>query len=88
MKYYAVSNPKGFANTARVYVFANKSLRDDYVSNNDSARAISRSEIKDWVDAPKPFSGKSRGILSVDGFHPDQAFGEVVCDYSDALHPL
>lgn len=70
MKYYAAANKygsessDGFANTWAVLVFDCKAKRDAYLADtsNRTARAIKKREIKDYIDAPKPFSGKRRAI--------------------------
>jgi len=68
--YYATKNAYGsgtsigFANTWSVLVFTDKAARDYYVNNSDdmSVNAINKSDIKKYIDAPKPFSGRRRAI--------------------------
>lgn len=55
---------QGFANTWEVWVFSSKVARDDYIKNslNITDKAISKSQVKDYADKPKPFSGQRRAI--------------------------
>lgn len=89
-KYYAANNTFGtessfgFANTWFVLAFSNKVDRDNYVDccSEVSATKIKRSEIKEYVDKPKPFSGKSR-VIACGSHEIKGCIGEVVVDYND-----
>jgi len=72
MRFYAAKNVYGsessigFANTWSVLVFNDKLSRDNFVDDaggdNISIRRITRAQIKDYIDAPKPFTGQRRAI--------------------------
>ena len=91
MNYFAATNSYssetsiGFANTWSVYVFDSKAKRDQYVSQatDISTRAICKKEIKNYVDAAKPFCGLSRRIDTSGIYCPKLARGHVDLMFPD-----
>lgn len=61
---YGNETSTGFANTWYVLAFDSAAHRDAYIDASKSlaARPISRSQIRQYVEAPKPFSGARRAI--------------------------
>lgn len=62
---YSTETDLGFYNTWFVLAFDTKKNRDAYVENSKclAVRAIKKSEIKDYVPAPKPFTCSRRAIV-------------------------
>lgn len=91
MKYYAVNNTYstesslGFTNTWFVLVFDSKTARDEYVANSPrlAARAIKRTEIGEYIEAPKPFSGKCWRVFCDSACDTKGLVGEIIIDWSD-----
>ena len=89
--YYATKNlygsdtSVGFANTWTVLVFTDKTSRDKYIdsSNDMSVNAINKADIKKYINAAKPFSGKRRAIntRSSDGIAPFYGTIELMYPY-------
>lgn len=79
---YSSESSVGFANTWSVLVFNSKTKRDEYVSQADdmATRAITKKQIKDYVEAPKSFSGLRRAI-DTRAPCPDLSFGVVSLMY-------
>ena len=82
---YSNESSKGFANTGMVIAFNNKETRDSYVSQSEriATRKINKADIKDYVEAPKPFSGKRRAIDTRSKAIPGGALGIVELMYTD-----
>ena len=88
MKYFAAINKRGFANTWEVAAFDSRANRDAFVEKHDGetnrnnnrtdCRAIKKSEIKDFVDRPKPFTGRYRAIDTVGREAWDNEVGDYV----------
>jgi hypothetical protein len=90
-RYYAMSNPQGFANTSETLVFADRKSRDTYVNNVGHAKAITRRDATRYATnmnynceiKPNPFTGEFWGIDDY-GDLPDNCLGRLsVCSASD-----
>jgi hypothetical protein len=83
-KYFAATNAyanevnAGFANTWIVFAFEDSASRDEYVASatDVATRKISKKDIKEYVEAAKPFSGRRRAIDN-QGELPSGAIGRV-----------
>lgn len=88
MKYFAVDNAystetsMGFSNTWMVLVFLSRKDRDDFVSNSKDlgTKAIKRSEIGEYLEKPKPFSGKAWVLAYNPGPNEQDRFQVIVGD--------
>jgi len=65
--HYGNSTSHGFANTYYCLVFNNQSDRAAWVSSSESlsAQAIKKSEIGQYLERPKPFSGMAFMIAAL-----------------------
>lgn len=63
---YSYENSLGFSNTWYVLAFEDAESRDAYVNSCTelAARAITKAEIRKYVDRPKPFSGTRRAVFA------------------------
>lgn len=63
---YSTESSLGFSNTWYVLAFENAVYRDAYINNSSdlAARAITKKEISQYVDRPKPFSGARRAVFA------------------------